>query len=296
MGTPSFAVAPLERLIADGHDIAGVFTQPDKPKGRGMKVQFTPVKELALNHNIPVYQPETLRDGTAMDILRELKCDLIVVVAYGKLLPLEILEFPQFECVNIHASLLPKYRGAGPIQWAVLNGETETGVAAMVMGEGLDTGDVLLCKKTQIGDDETAGGLHDRLSILGAELISETVHALECGSIARTPQNDDSATYAPPLTKALSPIDWSDTAFNIKRKVQGLNPWPVATAEFSSKVYKIFAADIAAATDNTPGTLILGDGIRVACSDGTIIIKELQAPGGKRMSAQDFLRGNTICQ
>jgi len=298
MGTPSFAAAPLERLYRDGHDIAGVFTQPDKPRHRGMKVSFSPVKELALERGTPVYQPPSLRDGQALEFLRELKSELIVVVAYGKILPREILELPPIGCINVHASLLPKYRGAAPIQWAVLNGERETGVTTMYMAEGLDTGDMLYAKTTPIGENETAGELYDRLSVLGADLLSETVNALSRGDAVRIPQNDAKATLAPPLKKDMSPIDWTDTALNIKCKVRGLNPWPVATAELApGTTYKIFSVDISdKKTSVNPGEIISSgrDGLEIACADGTVIIKELQAPGSKRMAAADYLRGNPI--
>ena len=298
MGTPGFASESLKRLYSDGHDIAGVFTQPDKPKSRGMKVSFSPVKEVALAHGTQVYQPITLRDGSAANIIRELNCDIIAVVAYGKLLPGEVLELPPMGCINIHASLLPKYRGAAPIQWAIIKGETETGVTSMYMTEELDAGDIIYCKKLPIGDNETAGELHERLSVAGAELLSETIDALSNGAANRVPQNHDYATFAPSLKKDISPIDWTDTAFNIKCKVRGLNPWPVATAELGGTVYKIFSVNI---SDNTnvkkrPGDIISTGrhGIEVACADAAILIKELQAPGGKRMPAEDFLRGNRL--
>jgi len=299
MGTPEFAVPSLERLYHDGHDVAAVFTQPDKKRNRGMNLSFSPVKQLALAHSTPVYQPESLKDGEALEILRELECELIAVVAYGKLLPREILELPRLGCVNIHGSLLPKYRGAAPIQWAVINGETETGVTAMMMAEGLDAGDMLLCKKTAIGENETSGDLHDRLSILGAELLSDTVTAISRGEAVRIPQDSNAATFAPPLGKSMSPIDWTDTALNIKNKIRGLNPWPVATAEFQGTTYKIFAADIVQReTKDIPGTIISAGeaGLVVACADGIVTIKELQAPGGRRMAAADFLRGNSLCR
>ena len=299
MGTPQFAVPSVERLHSDGHDIAAVFTQPDKPKNRGMKVSFSPVKEFALEHGIPVYQPGTLKDAETPELLHNLRCDLIAVVAFGKLLPREILELPPQGCVNIHGSLLPKYRGAAPIQWAVLNGEKETGVTSMYMSEQLDAGDILLCKKTPIGEDETSGELHDRLSILGAELLSETVSAIESGAAVRIPQDHDEATFAPPLSKGMSPIDWTKSARAIKCQVRGLNPWPVATAQLQpGTVCKIFSADIREQTHGAaPGEIVAAGvhGIDIACLDGIVTIRELQAPGGKRMAAADYLRGNPIC-
>ena len=299
MGTPGFAVPSLERLFRDGHDIAGVFTQPDRPKNRGMKVSFSPVKEFALEHGISVYQPTVLRDAEGLELLRGLKCDLIAVVAYGKLLPREILELPPLGCVNIHGSILPKYRGAAPIQWAVLNGERQTGVTSMYMSEELDAGDILMCKKTLIDEDETAGQLHDRLSTLGAELLSETVSAIENGAAVRIPQDHSEATFAPPLSKDMSPIDWTKSAHAIKCRVRGLNPWPVATAQLQpGTVCKIFSVDCSDRTHGAaPGEIVAAGahGIDIACLDGTVTIRELQAPGGKRMAAAEYLRGNPIC-
>ena len=295
MGTPAFAVPPLERLYSDGHGLVGVFTQPDRPKSRGMKVTYSPVKELALRHNTPVFQPLSMRDGAAMSILNELDFDLIVVVAYGKILPPEILSAPPFGAVNIHASILPKYRGAAPIQWAIINGETETGVTAMCMSEELDAGDVILTKKTSIGENETAGELMDRLSYMGAELLSETVSLVAAGLHKRTAQDHANATFAPLLSRDLSPINWNDTAFNIKCKVLGLSPWPGATTELRGASYKIFAVEIGEAVGSSAAGEIVSmgnHGIEIACLDGTIIIKELQAPGGKRMSAAEHLKGN----
>jgi len=297
MGTPDFAKAPLERLYEDGHEIAGVFTQPDKPGNRGMKVAFGPVKEVALRHGTPVYQPAGLRDGSALDILLKLRCELIAVVAYGKLLPVGILELPPLGCINIHASLLPKYRGAAPIQWAIINGEKETGVTSMYMAEELDAGDLLYTKKASIGEDETAGELYARLKALSAELLSETVGAISGGIAAGVPQDHSQATFAPPLKKEMSPIDWSQPAAAIKNKVRGLNPWPSATAEIRGITYKVLAADISAVkTPAAPGEIVAagGGGLEIACADGSVIVTELQAPGGKRMSAADYLRGHRI--
>lgn len=297
MGTPDFAIKPLERLYGDGHDIVGVFTQPDKPRSRGMKVVSSPVKELAITRGTPVFQPTTLRDGSALDVLSKLGCELIVVVAYGKLLPLKVLELPPLGCINIHGSLLPKYRGAAPIQWAVLNGEKETGVTSMYMAEELDAGDMLYKKRTIIGENETAGDVYTRLSILSAEVLGETIDAISRGEVVREPQNHAEATLAPPLKKDMSPIDWFDPADKIKNKVRGLNPWPVATAEFSGITYKVFSVEISdRKTTNTPGEIISAgsDGLAVACADRALVIKELQAPGGKRMMAADYLRGHKI--
>ncbi|MCL2201337.1 MAG: methionyl-tRNA formyltransferase [Oscillospiraceae bacterium] len=295
MGTPAFARAPLLALLEQGYEVAGVFTQPDRPSSRGMKVSFGPVKEIALANGIPVFQPGNVRDGEAANLLRELKPDLIVVVAYGKILPKEILEIPPLGCINIHASLLPKYRGAAPIQWAVLNGDSITGVTSMYLAEEMDTGDILLTKETAIGGDETSGELFERLEILGAQLLTETVKALQSGEIRPKPQDGKYATYTSMLSKEMSPIDWTDSAFNIKCKVRGLNPWPTATAQLRDTTYKIYSVQ---ATDTEPSkppgeVVATGDfGIEIACGDATVIIKELQAPGGKRMLAADHLKGN----
>jgi len=293
MGTPEFARKSLERLYKDGHDITGVFTQADKPRSRGMKLSYSPVKELALKHGSTVYQPSKL----SAEIFESIDCDLIAVVAYGKLLPKEILEIPAFGCINIHGSLLPKYRGASPVQHAILCGEKETGVTSMYLSEGMDAGDILYTRTTQIGEDETAGELFERLSIMGAELLSFTIDMIGRGEAASSPQSHEEATYAPLLTKEISPIDWSKSAYEIKCKVRGLIPWPVATMELGGKVLKVFSVDITAnQTSTTPGTVISSGKSRleVVCADGTVIINELQAPGGRIMSAAEYLRGNTI--
>ena len=297
MGTPGFAIPPLERLYNEGHDIAAVVTRPDRPRNRGMKVSFCPVKEYAISKGTPVHSPETLRDGVLTEILRELTCELIVVVAFGKLLPVEMLRVPSFGCVNLHGSLLPKYRGASPIQWAVLNGETETGVTAMYMAEELDAGDILGSKKTHIGDDETTGEVYVRLMALGADLIVETIDAISHNSVVRTPQNKDEVTYAHPMTKSMSPIDWRCDAHKIKCQVRGLNPWPVATTALGGLTCKVYSVDVGKGEfSQAPGTVISAgkNGIEIACADGSVVIKELQAPGGKRMAAADFLRGHTL--
>ncbi len=297
MGTPNFAQKSLKRLYNDGLNVCGVFTQPDKPKNRGMKKKQSPVKELAISRSTPVYQPWTLKDGEALDTLKRLNPDLIAVVAYGKLLPKEILQLPELGCVNIHGSILPKYRGAAPVQWAVLNGEKETGVTSMYMAEAMDAGDIIKIKKTRIGEEETAGALYERLAALGAELLGETVADITNGEAGRTKQNDADATYAPPLTKQMSPIDWNKLPRDILCQIRGLNPWPAATAEIGGITFKIFKAS---ATDdktgNAPGTLLRAgeEGVVMACRDGTVVIHELQAPGGKKMRAQDYLRGHPL--
>ena len=293
MGTPEFARKSLERLYNDGHDITGVFTRADKPRNRGMKLSYSPVKELALKHGSKVYQPAKL----SAELFENIDCDLIAVVAYGRLLPKEILEIPALGCINIHGSLLPKYRGASPIQHAILCGEKETGVTSMYLSEGMDDGDILYKSTTQIGEDETAGELSDRLGVMGAELLSFTIDMIGRGDAASSPQSHDEATFAPLLTKDISPIDWSKSAYEIKCKVRGLIPWPVATMELGGKVLKVFSVDITAnQTSITPGAVIPAGKSRleIACKDGTVIINELQAPGGRVMSAADYLRGNTI--
>jgi len=294
MGTPEFAVNSLKRLYEDGHDIAGVFTQADKPRNRGMKLSFNPVKELALSYDIPVFQPLTLKDGTSAGIIKELDCELIVVVAYGKILPKEILDIPPLGCINIHGSILPKYRGAAPIQHAILNGEKETGVTSQFISEKMDAGDIIFIKKILIDENDTSEDLFSKLSILGAELLSETVSAIKLGTALRKQQNHNEATYAPLLKKEMSPIDWNKSANSIKCAVRGLYPWPVATAELEGNVVKVFTVDITNNITNAqPGSVVSSgnDGIEVACSDGTVVIKELQSPGKKRMSAADYLRG-----
>ena len=298
MGTPMFSVPSLRRLYDDGHDIVGVFSQPDKPRGRGMKTMFTPVKELAISSGTQVFQPMTLSDGKASLIIKELCCDLIVVVAYGRLLPREILDLPPLGCINIHASLLPKYRGAAPINWAIIRGEKETGVTAMQMDEELDSGDIICCSKTDIGESETAGQLYERLSVIGANLLSETITVLSSGIVVRTPQDHDVATYAPPINRRLSPIDWSDTSENIRNKVRGLNPRPSATTKLNDVVFKIHSVVIGGSrpqgVENGAIVATGRQGIEITCADGTVIIKELQAPGGRRMTAEEYLRGNRV--
>jgi len=297
MGTPEFAAESLENLYNVGHNIVGVFTQPDKPKNRGMKTTFSPVKLLAMNHNTPIYQPLTLKDDNIVNIIKELQCDLIVVVAYGKKIPNEILSIPPLGCINIHASILPKYRGASPIQHAIINGDTETGVTSQYMSEEIDAGEILLVKKIAIDDNDTSVDLFSKLSTLGAKLLIETISAIEAKTIMPTPQNENDVTYASLLTKDMSPIDWSKTAHEIKCMVRGLQPWPTATMILDEKTIKIFSVDITSnKTSMIPGNIVSHgqNGIEIACSDGTVIIKELQAPGGKRMNAADFLKGNPI--
>jgi len=296
MGTPDFAEKSLAALYDAGEDVIAVFTQPDKPKNRGMKLTMSPVKILASEHGTPVYQPQTLRSPEVAQLLRELSPGLICVVAYGKLLPPEILGIPPYGCVNIHGSLLPKYRGAAPIQWTVLNGDAVAGVTAMYMAEGMDTGDIISTRETPVGEYETAGELFDRLALIGAQLLADTVADIAAGKTTRTPQNGSEATYAPPLTKDQSPIDWRRTPREIINHIRGLNPWPTATASIAGTDFKIFSA-LPAEGRGEPGDVISAgkNGVEVACSGGSVLITELQAPGGKRMRAADYLRGHPIC-
>ena len=296
MGTPEFAVPCLERLISDGHNVKGVFTQPDKPKGRGHKMQFPPVKECAVEAGIPVYQPLSMKDGEAISILETLNPELIIVVAYGKILPKEVLAFPKYGCINMHASILPQYRGAAPIQWCVLNGEKVSGVTAMQMDVGLDTGDMLLTKTVEIDENETAGELHDKLSVLGADVMSETIGLLLNGELTAEKQDDSKSNYAPMLSKDLCPIDWNECAQKVHNKVRGLSPWPVATAKLGEKTIKIHKTAISGKCDATPGEVVVSDKkLVIACGESTSVeIIVLQTEGKKAMNASDFLRGNPI--
>ena len=294
MGTPEFAVLPLQALIQEKHEVLGVFTQPDKPKGRGYQLASPPVKELALRHGLPVYQPKTLRDGAALDILQELSPELIVVVAYGKILPKEILALPKYGCVNVHASLLPKYRGAGPIQWSILNGETETGVTTMYMAEGLDTGDMILKKKLPIEPDETADELHDRLAVMGAEALLETIRLIQAGTAPRIPQDDSQSCYAPMLSKELSLIDFSKPAQEIHNQIRGLSSWPAAYLMLKGKRLKVYRSRLAEMTGE-PGVLLDNRRFIVGCGDGrSVELLEVQPEGAKRMAGSDFLRGRQL--
>lgn len=298
MGTPDFAVPSLEALLNAGHHICGVFTQPDKPKNRGMKLQESPVKVYALAHNIPVFQPRKMKDGEAMSYLYELKPELIVVAAYGRILPAELLDYPQYGCINVHSSLLPKYRGAAPINWAILNGEDETGVTIMYMAPELDTGDIILQRATSISQYETAPELFVRLAGLGAEILVETVSQIAAGNVSRVPQKDSLATYAPMLSRELSPIDWKKPAKVLHNQVRGLLPWPAAVTEFGGIRCKVFSTDIEEITTvSAPGTVLSTgkEGITVACGGGTVLrVCELQPDGGKRMRATDYLRGHPL--
>ena len=298
MGTPDFAVASLRRLAEDGHDICGVFTQPDKPKNRGHKLVFPPVKEYALTKGFPIYQPTKLRDGEALALVRGLEPELIVVAAYGKILPEEILNTPPYGSINVHSSLLPKYRGAAPINWAILNGEAETGVSIMYMAKELDAGDVILQKPTPIGPEEDAQALTARLAELGAEALAEALAQLASGTASRTPQDGACSTYASMLSKDMSPIDWTRTAREIGCQIRGLIPWPCASTEIlGGGAVKVFRAQAAGETAAQLGTILAAgkQGIDVACGGGTVLrILELQAQGGKRMAASAYLLGHPL--
>ncbi len=295
MGTPEFSVPCLERLIADGHRVSLVVTQADKPKGRGQKLTPPPVKECALRYDIPVLQPATLRDAAVQETLRGYQPDLIVVVAYGKILPREVLEMPVHGCINVHASLLPRYRGAAPIQWAVLNGEAQSGVTTMCMDVGLDTGDMLLKEACEISPDMTAGELHDRLSVMGAELLSRTVQELQAGTLTRTPQNEAESCYASMLDKSLCAMDFTRTAQQLHNQVRGLSPWPVATVMHRGKKLKIHRTRVAGTCDAAAGVIVTEQPLTVACGEGTLLeICEVQAAGGKRMDATAYFRGHPV--
>ncbi len=294
MGTPDFAVPCLEALIRSEHEVVAVFTQPDKKRGRGYKLAPPPVKELALRHEIAVFQPETLNDEEVLRVISGLAPDLIVVVAYGKILPKAILALPERGCINVHGSLLPKYRGAGPIQWAVLNGEKVTGVTTMCMDEGLDTGDILLKSETRIGENETSGELFDRISVMGAQLLLETLQKLEKGDIIREKQDDQKASYAPLLNKSFSKIDWNNPAAEVHNLVRGLNPWPVAETSLDGKVLKIYKTKPVLCGDKLahPGEVVSLAPFVVACGGGSVVeVLELQLESKKRMSSADFVRG-----
>ena len=298
MGTPELSRTVLEALLEAGHEIVLAVTQPDRAKGRGKAVQVSPVKELALTHQIPVFQPEKMRDGTALAILQELQPDILAVVAYGRILPDELLALPKYGAVNVHGSLLPKYRGSAPIQWAVLNGDERTGVSTMYLAHEMDTGDVIYTEETAIGEFETSGELFERLKDMGAALLVKTLRDIEAGTAPRTPQDHSKASYVKMLDKSLCPIDWKRSPRAIVKQICGLQPWPVATMELAGKTCKVFgAAYTETHTEKAPGTILQADdkGIEVACGGGeSLLITELQAPGKKRMAAGDFLRGHPL--
>lgn len=295
MGTPDFAVPCLQRLLEDGHEVPAVFTQPDKPVGRHAVLTPPPVKQLALSRGIPVYQPTKMRDGTAAALLRELAPDCLVVVAYGRILPQEILDVPPRGCVNIHGSLLPRYRGAAPIQWSVIRGETVTGVTSMFMDAGMDTGDIIDTLTTPIGENETAGELFERLAPLGARLLSTTLAAIADGTVTRRPQNDAEATMAPMLEKAMGRLDLTRPARELHNQVRGMNPWPGAFCTVGGKTLKIHETRVAAGS-GVPGTLLCADPVTVACGEGALQLVTVQPEGKPRMAAEAWLRGARLPQ
>lgn len=295
MGTPEFAVPTLQRIIDDGHSVLAVYTQPDKPQGRKMVLTPPPVKVLAEQKNIPVFQPNSFKDDEVVSNLRDINPDVIVVVAYGKILPESVLNIPQYGCINVHASLLPKYRGAGPIQWSVINGEAYTGVTTMYMAKGLDTGDMILKAKTPISENETSGELHDRLSVIGAETLSKTLLLLFENKITREKQDDNESCYAPMLTKELSPIDFNKSCEQVHNLIRGLSPWPVATTTFGGKILKIHKSVMHKDKKGIPGEILCDDKLIVACKTGAVELLEVQLEGSKKMTETDFLRGHKIC-
>lgn len=306
MGTPDFSVPALKALVDGGHEVTAVVTQPDKPKGRGKEVQMTPVKLAAMEYGIPVYQPVKIRDPEFIGRLKEIPADVYVVIAFGQILPKAVLDIPPCGCINIHASLLPKYRGAAPIQWCVIDGEKETGITTMMMDTGLDTGDMLEKTVIPIEEKETGGSLHDKLSLAGGELILSTLKKLEEGTLVRTPQTEEGTCYAKMLTKTMGDIDWSASAVSIERLIRGLNPWPSAYTHWNGKTIKLWAASAVSGTeeeslvagreDLADGTVLLSGkkGLFVKTGQGVLSIRELQLEGKKRMDVDAFLRGYAI--
>lgn len=298
MGTPEIAKTCLQKICEDGHEVIAVYTKPDTPKNRGMKMAMSPVKEYALTRDIPVYQPVTFKDDEVVETFRALNPDLAVVVAYGKILPQRVLDIPVFGCVNMHASILPELRGAGPVQWSILNHMPETGVTAMYMSAGMDEGDIIEIRRTSIDPMETGAELMDRLAVIAAQLSCDTIEALKQGTVTRTVQDGDKATYAPMLNKSMCPIDWTQPLRYVIDQVRGLIPWPVATTAIQGKNFKIFRVeDTQKTTDAEAGTLLAltKKGLEIACGDGKVgLITQLQAEGGKRMAAADYFRGHPI--
>lgn len=295
MGTPDFAVPALERLIEDGHEIALVVTQPDKPVGRKQILTPPAVKVCALSHGLTVYQPSSMRTDECYETLRAVGADAIIVVAYGKILPKRVLDLTPYGCINVHGSLLPRYRGAAPVQWAVLNGDAESGVTTMKLDEGVDTGDMLLMSRRPITEFMTGGELFDLLAADGADLLSRTLDGLISGEITPTPQPTEGACYASMLDKSMCPVDWNKDARTLHNQVRGLNPWPVATCRVENKTMKLYRTSVGCATDAAAGTVVATSPLTVACGDGnTLIIEELQPEGSRRMAAADYLRGHPI--
>ena len=295
MGTPDIAATCLKKIIEDGMDVVAVYTQPDRPKGRGMKMVFSAVKEVAISHNLPVFQPEHFREEETVEQLRALQPDVLAVVAYGRILPQRVLDIPKLGCINIHASLLPQYRGSAPYQWAVLDGLAETGVSAQYMAAKMDAGDVIGVAKTPIGENETAGQLLDRLAVLGADLLRDTLHQVENGTAVATKQDEAAVTYAPMLDKSMCPIDFTKSARQIHNQVRGLHPWPVATMELKGQRFKVHETRVLDRSGKPGEILELNkQGLVIACGEGAIEIRQLQAEGGKRMAAPDYFRGHPL--
>ena len=291
MGTPDFAVSSLEKLIEGGHEICGVVTREDKPKGRGMKMMMTPVKECAITHNIPVFQPTSVKNGELDGVLSELSPEIIVVVAYGKILPKSVLDFPKYGCINLHGSLLPKYRGSAPIQHAVLSGDAVSGVTTMLMDEGMDTGAMLLRREVKIEEDDTSESMFDKLSAVGAELLLETVNNIE--NISPIPQDESLATYAPPIRKEDAKIDWGKTTSEVLNLIRGSFSWPIAFTDSTIGRIKVYSARRGSSKGTAGAVLeLLKDGLEVATADGSIIISLFQVESGKRMSPVDYFRGH----
>ena len=295
MGTPDFAVPCLDILVSNGFDVCGAVTQPDKPKGRGHKLTPPPVKEYAISKNIPVYQPQTLKDGEFEKVLDELKPQLIAVVAYGKILPEYILDFPEYGCVNVHGSVLPKYRGAAPIQWAIINGDKTTGVTTQYMKMGVDTGDIIFTDETEILPDETYGELYTRLSQSGAKLLLKTVNAIKAGTAPRTEQDESEATHAPMLTKETGHIDWTKSADEVLSLIRGTNPWPMSYAMYGDEMMKVFGVKKGSGFDAPPGKIrIVNKKLEISCGKDSVVVDEIQFKGGKRMTVASYLNGHDI--
>ncbi|AUN15417.1 methionyl-tRNA formyltransferase [Paraclostridium sordellii] len=297
MGTPEFAVPCLQKIIDEGHEVLAVVTQPDKPKGRGKKLAMPPVKELALKYNIDVYQPVKAREDSFVEKLKEINPELIVVVAFGQILPKSILDIPKFGCVNVHASLLPKYRGAAPLNWVIINGEEKTGVTTMYMDVGLDTGDMILKSEIPLDDEITAGELHDKMMIQGAEVLKDTIDLISKGEAPREKQNDEETCYSPIMDKSLGNIDWSKSATDIHNLIRGVNPWPSSYTTYDKQTMKIWKTKVLdKLSEKTPGTILSVDknGIEVSTGDKVLQISEIQMSGKKRMIVSEYIKGNDI--
>ena len=296
MGTPDIAATCLKKILEDGFDVVAVYTKPDRPKGRCMKMEISPVKQIAVEAGIPVFQPENFREEETVQQLRDLKPDVCAVVAYGRLLPQNVLDVPTYGCINIHASALPKYRGSAPYQWTVLDGQTETGVTAMYLVQKMDAGDIIEISRTTVGENETAGELLDRLAVLGADLLSKTLGRFASGEkVTATRQDESQVTFAPLLDKSMCPIDWSKTARQVHNQVRGLHPWPVATMELDGKQFKVHETRVVPG-HGVPGTVLElnKNGLVIACGQDAVEIRSLQAEGGKRMRAPDYFRGHPL--